>query len=103
MNYRHFEAVIEKAKTACFNSGQRVEDHFVGSDQMIEIGKGGQRAVKSVMMSRYACYLVIQTADPSKEIVAQGQTYFAIQTQVILYPSEVGRAKLDVRLEGQPV
>ena len=81
VNYRHFQAVIEKARTACFNSGHRVEDHFVGSDQMIEIGKGGQRAVKTVMMSRYACYLVIQNADPAKEIVAQGQTYFAIQTR----------------------
>jgi len=81
VNYRHFQAVIEKAKTACINSGQQVEDHFVGADQMIEIGKGGQRAVKTVMMSRYACYLVIQNADPAKEIVAQGQTYFAIQTR----------------------
>ena len=54
VNYRHFQAVIEKAGTACFNSGQRVEDHFVGTDQMIEISKGGQRAVKTVMMSRYA-------------------------------------------------
>ncbi len=81
VNYRHFQAVITKAKTACANSGQRVEDHFVGADQMIEIGKGGQRSVQTVMMSRYACYLVIQNADPSKEIVAQGQTYFAIQTR----------------------
>ena len=81
INYRHFQAVIEKAKTACSNSDQHVEDHFVGADQMIEIGKGGKRAVKTVMMSRYACYLVIQNADPSKEIVAQGQTYFAIQTR----------------------
>ena len=56
MNYRHFEAVIAKAKTACTYSGQRVQDHFVGSDQMIEIGKGAQRAVSTVMMSRYACY-----------------------------------------------
>ena len=81
VNYRHFEAVIAKAKTACINSGQRVEDHFVGSDQMVEIGSGAQRPLKTVMMSRYACYLVIQNADPSKEIVAQGQTYFAIQTR----------------------
>ena len=81
INYRHFLAVIEKARTACFNSGQRVEDHFVGIDEMIEIGKGGQRPVKTVMMSRYACYLVIQNADPAKEIVAVGQTYFAIQTR----------------------
>lgn len=48
---------------------------------MIEIGKGGQRQVKSVLMSRYACYLAIQNADPKKEIVAQGQTYFAVQTR----------------------
>ena len=79
VNYRHFVAVIAKAKTACINSGQRLEDHFVGSDQMVEIGSGAQRPLKTVMMSRYACYLVIQNADPAKEIVAQGQTYFAIQ------------------------
>ena len=48
---------------------------------MIEVGKGAKRPAKSVMMSRYACYLVIQNADPSKEIVALGQTYFAIQTR----------------------
>lgn len=80
-DYRNFEAVIEKARTACFNSGQRVEDHFVEITEMIEIGKGGQRAVQTVMMSRYACYLIIQNADPAKEIVAVGQTYFAIQTR----------------------
>jgi DNA-damage-inducible protein D len=81
VNYRHFQAVIAKARMACFNSGQRVEDHFVGTDQMIEIGKGGQRPVQTVLMSRYACYLVIQNADPAKEIVAVGQTYFAVQTR----------------------
>jgi DNA-damage-inducible protein D len=80
-DYRNFEAVVEKARTACFNSGQRVEDHFVDITEMIEIGKGGQRPVKTVMMSRYACYLVIQNADPGKEIVALGQSYFAIQTR----------------------
>ena len=80
-DYRNFEAVVEKARTACFNSGQRVEDHFVGIDEMVEIGSGAQRAIPTVVMSRYACYLVIQNADPAKEIVAQGQTYFAIQTR----------------------
>jgi len=78
-DYRNFEAVVQKARTACFNSGQRVEDHFVDITEMVEIGSGAQRALKTVMMSRYACYLVIQNADPAKEIVAQGQTYFAIQ------------------------
>ena len=81
VNYRHFESVIEKARTACINSGQRVEDHLVGTDQMVEIGSGARRVLKIVMLSRYACYLVIQNADPAKGIVAQGQTYFAIQTR----------------------
>ena len=80
-DYRNFQSVIESARTSCFNSGQRVEDHFVEITEMIEIGKGGQRAVQTVMMSRYASYLVIQNADPAKEIVAQGQSYFAIQTR----------------------
>jgi DNA-damage-inducible protein D len=80
-DYRNFEQVIGRAKMACFNSGQRVEDHFVEITEMIEIGKGGQRPVKTTLMSRYACYLAIQNADPSKDIVALGQTYFAIQTR----------------------
>jgi DNA-damage-inducible protein D len=80
-DYRNFEGVVEKAKFACFNSGHRIEDHFVEVTEMIEIGKGGQRPVKTVLLSRYACYLAIQNADPKKEIVAHGQTYFAIQTR----------------------
>ena len=80
-DYRNFQSVIESARTACFNSGQRVEDHFVDVTDMVEIGSGAQRPLKTVMMSRYACYLVIQNADPAKDIVAQGQTYFAIQTR----------------------
>jgi DNA-damage-inducible protein D len=80
-DYRNFEQVIKKAKTACFNSGHRIEDHFVDITELIEIGKGGQRPVSSVYMSRYACYLIIQNADPGKEIVALGQTYFAVQTR----------------------
>src|SRR5438128_2171249 len=65
-DYRNFEQVLEKAKLACFNSGQRLDDHFVDITEMIEIGKGGQRAVKTILMSRYACYLAIQNADPGK-------------------------------------
>ena len=61
--------------------GKRGVDHFVDVTEMVEIGSGAKRPAKTVMMSRYACYLVIQNADPSKEIVAKGQTYFAIQTR----------------------
>lgn len=80
-NYRNFEGVIEKAKLSCFNSGNRIEDHFVDLDEMVLIGSGAERRIKTTFMSRYACYLAIQNADPKKEIVAHGQTYFAIQTR----------------------
>lgn len=80
--YRNFLPVIEKAKIACENSGQRVENHFVDIHEMILIGKGAERPLDSVKLSRYACYLIVQNADPSKTIVAQGQTYFAIQTRI---------------------
>ncbi len=80
-DYRNFEQVIEKARTACFNSGQRIDDHFVDVTEMVELGSGAKRQVKSVYLSRYACYLIVQNADPSKEIVALGQTYFAVQTR----------------------
>lgn len=79
--YRNFEAVIEKAKMACFNSGHRIEDHFADVSKMVEIGSGATREIKVTLLSRYACYLAIQNADPKKEIVAHGQTYFAIQTR----------------------
>lgn len=80
-DYRNFEQVINKARTACFNSGQRIDDHIVDVTDMIEVGKGAKREVKSSFLSRYACYLIVQNADPGKEIVALGQTYFAVQTR----------------------
>ena len=80
-DYRNFEGVIGKAKMACFNSGHRLEDHFVDVTEMVAIGSGAERQVKTILLSRYACYLAIQNADPKKEIVAQGQSYFATQTR----------------------
>ncbi len=71
-DYRNFEAVIEKARAACLNSDHRIEDHFVDTTDMIEIGKGGKRALRSLMMSHYAFYLIIQNADPATEVVALG-------------------------------
>ena len=71
--YRHFLPVIEKAKVACQNSSQRIEDHFEDVLEMVGIGSGAERPVDSVKFSRYACYLIVQNADPSKAIVAQGK------------------------------
>lgn len=79
--YRHFLPVIEKAKEACIKSGQPINDHFENVLDMIELGKTATRQVQDILLSRYACYLIMQNADPSKEIVALGQTYFAIQTR----------------------
>lgn len=80
--YRHFLPVIDKAKEACSNSNNSPLNHFEDILEMIKIGKGGKREVESVKLSRYACYLIIQNADPSKEIVANGQNYFAVQTRL---------------------
>jgi DNA-damage-inducible protein D len=76
-----FLKVIEKAKQACENSGQAVEHHFLRVEKMVDSGSGARRDIGDLHLSRYACYLIVQNADPSKEVVALGQTYFAIQTR----------------------
>jgi DNA-damage-inducible protein D len=80
--YRHFKSVIDRAKEACKNSGNEVSDHFEDILDMIELGKGAKREIEDVRLSRYACYLIVQNADSTKEVVALGQTYFAIQTRL---------------------
>lgn len=79
--YRHFLPVIVRAKVACRNSGQIEADHFEDILEMVEIGSGAQRSVDDVRLSRYACYLIVQNGDPGKPVIANGQTYFAVQTR----------------------
>src|SRR6266487_5391731 len=79
--WRNFTSAIEKAKEACENSGQAISDHFVEANKLIEAAKGARRKIEDYHLSRYGCYLLIQNADPSKPIVALGQTYFAVQTR----------------------
>lgn len=81
-DFRNFTAVINKAKEACKNSGQEPDDHVVGFNEMVSIGSGAKRNMESFKLSRYACYLIVQNADPNKEVVALGQTYFAVQTRL---------------------
>lgn len=81
LEYRNFLPVIVKAKEACVNSGQKISDHFVNLREMVAIGSGAQREIQDTELSRYACYLIVQNADPAKSVVALGQTYFAVQTR----------------------
>ena len=80
--YRHFLPVIEKAKESCANSNNNPLDHFEDILEMVSIGSRAKRPLESVKLSRYACYLIVQNADPGKEVVANGQTYFAVQTRI---------------------
>jgi len=79
--YRHFQPVIERAREACQNSGYAVADHFEDILEMVDIGSGAKRELPDVRLSRYACYLIVQNGDPSKPVIANGQTYFAMQTR----------------------
>lgn len=80
-DYRKFLNVIGKAKISCENSGEVIHNHFVHKDEMVQIGSGAERLIDTIYLSRYACYLIVQNSDPTKVVVAKGQTYFAIQTR----------------------
>lgn len=80
-DFTNFSKVIKKAEIACKKSGQATINHFSEFTEKAKIGSGATRDLKSWKLSRYACYLIIQNADPNKEIVALGQSYFALQTR----------------------
>ena len=79
--YNKFIPTINKAKESCKSSKNSVEDHFADVSEMVEIWSGAKREIENIYLSRFACYLIIQNADPSKESVALWQKYFAIQTR----------------------
>lgn len=77
----NFLKVIDKAKSSCEKSGATISDHFADIGKMIELAKGAQREVVDYALTRYACYLIAQNGDPSKNEIAFAQTYFAVQTR----------------------
>ena len=80
-DYRNFLTATNKARIACENSGEVIHNHFVDATEMVQIGSGAEKPVDTIYLSRYACYLIVQNSDPTKVVVAKGQTYFAIQTR----------------------
>ena len=78
-----FKPVILKAIKACETSGIDPSDHFPQAGKMVTIGSGAERFIEDYdyHLSRYACYLIVQNGDPTKPVIANGQTYFALQTR----------------------
>ena len=79
--WENFENVITKAKIACENTEISVNDHFLDVRKMVQIGSGAEKEIKDYKLTRYACYMIAQNADPRKEVIVLAQTYFAVQTR----------------------
>lgn len=80
-DWRNFMHAMDNARVACAQSGKQPEDYFVDATKMVPIGSSAMRPVSDVLLSRYACYLIVQNGDPTKPVIANGQTYFALQTR----------------------
>lgn len=80
-DWRNFQKVIDKAKEACKNSGNNTTEQLVEINKLSKRNNGAEVNITDYKLSRYICYLIVQNADPNKEVVALGQTYFAIQTR----------------------
>ena len=78
--WRNFNKVIEKAKVACEGSKNSVSDHFVDVNKIVEAGVS-TKDIGDIVLSRYACYLIVQNGDPRKKVIAFGQSYFAVKTR----------------------
>ncbi|MDD2385916.1 MAG: BRO family protein [Bacteroidales bacterium] len=81
LKWDKFLNVIDKAKKTCVLSGIEPNDHFPRVEKLIDLPKRAKRDIGDIYLTRYACYLIVQNADSAKEVVALGQTYFAVQTR----------------------
>jgi len=79
--WENFSNVVDKGITACEKTGCDPRDHFLGIKKMVDLGSGAKRPIDDIALTRYACYLIAQNGDPSKEQIAFAQTYFAVQTR----------------------